>query len=149
MQQLAAAWPSPRWSKALTPVDIAARPVEAGDKTELTGSSPTPKTIGIVAVAAFAASAAGACRRGDHGHLAADRSAANAGSRSYWSSSPAVLDRHVLALDIAGFVQAFAECRHIMRSARATRLLRNPTTGIAGCCARAASGQAPPRRREA
>jgi hypothetical protein len=34
---------------------IAARPPEAGDKTKLTGSSKTPNTIGIVAVALLAA----------------------------------------------------------------------------------------------
>ena len=28
-------------------------------------------------------------------------------------------------------------------------VLRNPITGIAGCCARAATGHAPPRRRAA
>ena len=36
----------------------------------LTGSSPTPKTIGIVAVAALAASV-GTLPRGDHSHLSA------------------------------------------------------------------------------
>ena len=39
--------------------DVAARPVKAGDKPSLTGSPPTTKTIGIVAVAALAASAGG------------------------------------------------------------------------------------------
>jgi hypothetical protein len=34
---------------------VAARPREAGDKTKLDRSSPTPNTIGIVAVAALAA----------------------------------------------------------------------------------------------
>ena len=35
--------------------DVAAGPVEAGDRPSLTGSSPTEKTIGIVGVAPFAA----------------------------------------------------------------------------------------------
>ena len=39
--------------------EVAARPVQAGDQTHLTGSSPVKKTIGIVVVAALAASAAG------------------------------------------------------------------------------------------
>jgi hypothetical protein len=43
-----------------------------------------------------------------------------------------VLHRYVLALEVAGFVEALAE-----RGA-----LANPTTGIAACCARAASGHA-------
>ena len=40
-------------------------------RPSLTGSSPTPKTIGIVAVAALAASVAHVACRGDHGHLSA------------------------------------------------------------------------------
>ena len=39
--------------------DIAARPVKAGDEAELDRSLPVSNTIGIVVVAAFAASAAG------------------------------------------------------------------------------------------
>ena len=38
---------------------VATRPVIAGDKTKLTGSEPLVNTIGIVAVAAFAATAEG------------------------------------------------------------------------------------------
>jgi hypothetical protein len=67
---------------------VAAWPREAGNKTELDRSSPTPKTIGIVAVAALAASAAGllpgvaitATRR-------RTRSAMSDGRRSYWPAS--------------------------------------------------------------
>jgi hypothetical protein len=56
---------------------------------------------------------------------------------------PAILDRHVLAHDVARFLQALMERGHHGRhTARRNALLRNPTTGIAGCCARAASGQA-------
>ena len=39
--------------------DVAARSVKAGDEAELTGSPAISKTIGMVVVAAFAASAAG------------------------------------------------------------------------------------------
>ena len=59
---------------------------------------------------------------------------------------PAVLDRHVLAFDVAGLVQALAECGQGARPAHRRVGLRNPITGIAGCCARAASGH---RRRAA
>jgi len=38
---------------------VAARPPKTGDETKLDRSSPTPNTIGIVGVAALAASAAG------------------------------------------------------------------------------------------
>ena len=55
---------------------------------------------------------------------------------------PAVFDRHVLALDEAGFVQALAERGTGTARRRRRRAARNPITGIAGCCARAASGHA-------
>jgi hypothetical protein len=67
---------------------IAPWPCEAADQTELAGSSPTPNTIGIVAVAALAANAKDvvvgvaitATRR-------RTRSAITAGRRSYSPSS--------------------------------------------------------------
>ena len=49
---------------------------------------------------------------------------------------PVVLDRYVLAFDVTGVVEAFTEC------GRLTREGISPTTGIAGCCAWPASGQA-------
>ena len=70
--------------RKLTPGDVAARPIEAGDKAVLTGSPPVVKTIGIVEVAALAASAAARRRRDDHGHLAAgpDRPPSSATGRA-------------------------------------------------------------------
>src|SRR5262249_51053803 len=49
---------------------------------------------------------------------------------------PAIFNRHVLVLDKTGLFQALTE------SAQPVSAWRNPTTGIAGCCARAASGYA-------
>ena len=56
---------------------------------------------------------------------------------------PAVLDDDVLALDISGLLQSLCEMR-ARRSAFVSDavLRRNPITGIAGCCARAAIGHA-------
>jgi hypothetical protein len=64
------------------------------------------------------------------------------GKRLYWSFSK--LDHHILAVDIAGLVEAFTEC-----SAKAHGFLGRTAgdeadNGIACCCARAASGHAPP-----
>jgi hypothetical protein len=50
---------------------------------------------------------------------------------------PAILDRRVLILDGADFLQALAE-----RCEERNKLLRNPIIGIAACCARATSGHA-------
>ena len=78
-------------------------------KPYLTGSWETEKTMGIVVVAALAASAVAkpaaaaitaTCRR--------TRSAASSGRRSHLLG-PAVFERHVLALDIAGLFQALAK----------------------------------------
>ena len=98
--------------------------------------------MGMVAVAALAASApavgvvniSATCRR--------TRSAAIAGSRSYLPFSPAVLDPEVLVLEEAGVAQALTERRERIRTAAGEKPLSNPITGIAGCCARAASGHA-------
>ena len=77
--------PSSR-SSGVTPVMLPPGRVKLATRPSLTGSSGV-KTIGIVAVAAFAASAEGAAGRDDHGHLTPHQSAAIAGSRSYWPSA--------------------------------------------------------------
>jgi hypothetical protein len=61
---------------------------------------------------------------------------------------PAVFNRHVLTLEVAGLLQALAECAQTTRESVSRAGLRNPITGIVGDCARAASGTAaaPPRR---
>ena len=102
------------------------------------------KTIGIVEVALFAASAAGVPLGHDHVDLAADEIGGQCGQPIIVALRPAVFDRHVLSLDIAGFAQSLAERGHKRcRSGRASRVLRKPITGIAFCCARAASGHPP------
>src|SRR5262249_56631681 len=50
---------------------------------------------------------------------------------------PTVLDRHILAPDKTGLTEAPPKCGQPMNVT-----LRNPLTGVAGGCARAASGQA-------
>ena len=75
-------------TKKLMPVALPPGRARLATRPSLTGSSPTPKTIGIVVVAALAASAAAvlpgvaitATRR-------RTRSAMSAGRRSYWPSS--------------------------------------------------------------
>src|SRR5262249_33430148 len=71
----------------------------------LTGSSPVMKTMGIVDVAALAANIEG---------IPAGVITATKISRQHWQSiklilGPAVLDRHILAHDIASLPQALAE----------------------------------------
>ena len=116
-------------------------------RPSFTGSPPVTKTMGIVVVAALAASAERVFPK-IRATWRRTRSAARAGNRSGLIFRPAKFDRDVLTLDKACFLQALAERGHEVPSQRARRP-RNPITGIAGCCARAASGQPPPRRRAA
>ena len=107
------------------------------------------KTMGIVVVAALAANAGASAGRGDHGDLPANQIGRQRRQSIELILGPAVYDRHVLALDIAGLLQALAKCAQTVRDVSGDVASRNPITGIAGCCARAASGHAPPRRRAA
>ena len=100
------------------------------------------KTIGIVVVAAFAASAAGIAIRDNHGHLSANQIGRQCRQSIVLVFCPTVFDRHVAAFDIAGFTQPWRNARTRSAYTSGDPLLRNPITGIAGCCARAASGHA-------
>ena len=55
---------------------------------------------------------------------------------------PAEFDYNIAALDVAHFTQALAERGNERRERSGDALCRNPITGIAACCARAASGHA-------
>ena len=109
-----------------------------------------PKTMGIVEVARFAAIAEGSAAEPDQQlHPAATRSDARAGKPVVLAARPAIFDGNVLAFDKAGLAQALAECSEQVDGILSGDLpLIHPITGIAGCCARAASGHAaaPPRR---
>ena len=64
-------------------------------------------------------------------------------NRSVLILGPAVFDRHVLALDVAGSLSGPDEMRADVREIVSDdEVLRNPITGIVGCCARAAIGHA-------
>ncbi len=51
----------------------------------------------------------GAAGRGDNGHAAADEVGHQRRQAVVLAAEPVVLHRHVLALDVAGFAEAFAE----------------------------------------
>src|SRR5262249_8136028 len=53
--------------------------------------------------------------RDDHSHLSADEIGDHCLQAIVLALCPMVLDRHVLAFDVAGFVKAFAEGGHKMR----------------------------------
>ena len=89
----------------LTPVELPPGWLRLATSPSLTGSPPVLKTIGIVVVAALAASAdvlPPVETRTAIPRLT--RSAASVGSRSYLTLCPAEFNRHVLALDKSGFL---------------------------------------------
>src|SRR5262249_32756651 len=103
------------------------------------GSSPTRKTMGIVVVAALAATAAGPSAGDDHGSLPGQL-ARHLRQTIDSTFGPAVADRDVLTLDESDLFQALAECgktrcHAIRRSAvekpdhRHRRLLRARRSG--------------------
>ena len=121
----------------IDPRQVAARPGEARDQTEPDrvfgdarrrwGSSwlppwpPTPE---------------GCLPRDDHGDLPADQIGRQRRQPIELILGPAVFDRHVLALDIAGVLQALAKSAHDgPLSRQAIVLSRNPITGNADCWA--------------
>ena len=53
-----------------------------------------------------------------------------------------IFDRHVLALHVSGFTKALPEWCQVLSNKSRFTLSSIPTTGMAGCCARAASGHA-------
>src|ERR1700730_10046827 len=77
--------------------------------------------------------------RSDHGHLATHKIGRKRRQTIVATLGEAILDRHCLALDVTSLWRNAAT-----KGARSagTPLLRNPTTGIAGCCAPAPSGHA-------
>src|SRR5262249_19716694 len=93
----------------LTPVALPPGRARLATRPSLTGSVPTPKTIGIVVVAALAARAPcrspGVAINGD----AADEVGHNRWQTIELAVQQMVLHRHVLALDVAGIVEALAK----------------------------------------
>src|SRR5262245_54712872 len=126
----------------LIPVALAPGRAKLATIPSLTGSEPTPKTIGIVAVAALAASVGTLPVVAITATCRCKRSASNFGKRSCWPSSqwystvtfwPSMVPVSLRPLRNAATYGA-------LPSPDPSRI--NPTTGSAGCCARAPSGHA-------
>ena len=136
--------------KKLIPVRLPPGRARLATRPSLTGSSATRKTMGIVVVAALAANAAAVLERGDHGDLPANQIGRQRRQSIDLIFGPAVYDRHVLALDIAGLLEALAKCAQtvayrVRRSGG--RGTRSPASPAAARAPRAATRT--PRRRAA
>jgi hypothetical protein len=79
---------------------------------------------------------------GDHGGPSANKFGRQRRQSIHLILGPAVFERHILALDITGVFQALAKCAQRVLVAPGDLASSSPITGIAGCCALAASGHA-------
>src|SRR6516225_9636471 len=137
-------------NKLITPVMFPPGRLRLATRPAWTGSPPLTNTIGIVVVAALAASAEvspplvtmTATRR-------VTKSSARAGRRSYWPSP----QRNAIATFLPSMYPAsFRPSRNAASmgtSLSGDRALKYPISGIPGCCARPANGHktaAPPTR---
>ena len=136
--------------KKLIPVRLPPGRARLATRPSLTGSSPTLKTMGIVVVAALAAKRRSELRRDDHGDLSANQFGRQRRQSIDLILGPAVFDRYVLALDIAGVLEALAKSAQTVRE-RVRRCggrgTRSPASPAAAPAPRAAT--LPPRRRAA
>ena len=104
----------------------------------------------MVVLAALAGKQCRRTVRGNYGHLPPHQVGHQVWKPIISAIRPAIFNHNIAALDITRFFQPLAKPSRQWRiSFKGFSLFKNPITGIAGCCARAASGHAPPRRRAA
>ena len=138
--------------KKLTPVRLPPGRARLATRPSLTGSSATRRQWGSSSSPPWPRPPCRTAARDDHGDLPANQLGRQRGQPIDLILGPAIFDRNVLALDIAGVFQALAKCRADgPATASGDRLLEEPDHRHRGCCARAASGHvaaAPPRSTE-
>jgi hypothetical protein len=120
-------------TEKIDPCRVAAGPGRLATRPSLTGSSGTPKTMGIVVVAAFRCNTSGP---GDYGDLPMNQFSRQLRQSIKLILAPTVCDRYVLALDIAGLLQALAKSAQTVRS-RLSRSVFEVPDHRQGCLLRA------------
>src|SRR5262249_15514770 len=102
-------------AKKINASGVAARPGEVGDKTKLNRVFTDTEDDRDACCRSFGCKRGCGANRGDHGHLSADQVGHQCRQAIVLGLQPVVLDRHVLAFDVAGFVEAFAKRGHVAR----------------------------------
>ena len=125
--------------KLLTPVILPPGRLRLATTPIATGSVPVKKAIGIVVVAAFAASTAGVVVATITVTRRRTRSSANPGSRSFRPSAQRYSIATFLPSTKLASFKPWRNARNRSTYRSGNSLPRKPITGIA-CCARAASG---------
>src|SRR6516162_765027 len=101
--------------KEINASGIAARPGEVDDKTKLNRVFTDTEDDRDACCRSFGCKRGCCANRGDHGHLSADQIGHQCRQAIVLGLQPVVLDRHVLAFDVAGFVEALAKRGHVAR----------------------------------
>ena len=123
--------------------DVAARPVEAGDEAAADRVAADREDDRNRCGCGLGRQRRSVPLRDDHGHLPANQFGRQRRQPIELTLRPAVFDRDVLALDDSRLPSGPGGTRpRGAQIASSDVLRRNPITGIAGCCARAASGHA-------
>jgi hypothetical protein len=94
---------------------VATRPGETGDKTKLDRVLPDGEDDRHRRSCSFGSNRGHGAGRRDDCHLSADQISQQSWQTIVLALQPMVLDRDVLAFDVTGFVEAFAERGHITR----------------------------------
>ena len=143
-----AALPPVRPKRRLTPVRLPPGRLRLATRPSLTGSAPIVKTIGMVVVAALATDAPRRAGCDDHSHPQTNEFGRQGNHRSMYPSAQRYSIATVWPSMKPVLLSPSAKCRQAVCQTDRGMALRKPITGIAGCCARAASGHAaaaPPR----
>src|SRR5262245_17666273 len=96
--------------------DIAARPVETGDEAKLNRVAAACEDDRDCRSRRLGCNCRRGVMRSDHRHLTAYQIGCEVGQSVDLVLRPAILDRHILALDVAGFTKALPECGQIART---------------------------------
>src|SRR5215831_2015591 len=93
--------------------DVAARPVETGDEAELNRVAAGYEDDRDRRSRRLGYNCRGDIMRSDHRYLPAYQIGREVGQSVVLVLRPAILDRHILTLDVAGFTNALPECGQI------------------------------------
>src|SRR5262249_28794465 len=102
--------------KKLMPVALPSGRARLATRPSLTGSSPGAEDDRDRRSRRFGRERGGVCRRGNHAHLTADQISRQLRKPIETAFRPAVLDGHVLALDMARFGEPPVEGIHELRN---------------------------------
>ena len=99
----------------VTPVTLPPGRLRLATRPIWMGSAPVSKTIGMVVVAAFAASAAGVLVAAITATWRLNQISHHRRQLIVLALRPAVFDRDILAIDVTGFAQPFEKSRQLPR----------------------------------